>query len=77
MSTPSKMILTPNAAKTVAAGESTDASSEFWQIVAGSTAIVYEGVPYALAQEILTNNIPDTAIALQLAAYPKRIVSNV
>lgn len=77
MAIPTSMTLTPNATTTVAAGQSTDASSEFWQIVAGRTAIVYEGVPYAVAQNILQNNVPDQAIASQLAAYPKRIVSNV
>lgn len=73
MTVPSTMVPTPSAPVTVAMGETTDTASEFWQRVTGNVFVVYEGVPYALAQNILQNAVPDTAIALQLAAYPKRI----
>ena len=75
MSIPSTMKLTPQATVTVAEGEATDASSEFWQRVAGNVFIVYEGVPYGLAQNILQSGDPDTAISTQLASYPKRVAS--
>ncbi len=73
MAIPSKMTLTPAATLTISDGASTDASSEFWQQIASDTVIVYEGVPYALMQNLLQSRQPDTAIALQLAAYPKRV----
>jgi len=72
MSLPSFLKLTPSSPTTVGIGASTDASSEFWQLVAGSTFVVYENVPYAVMQQILQQAIPDTVIASQLAAYPKR-----
>ena len=75
MAVPSTMKNTPFAAVTVAEGETTDAASEFWQRVAANVFIVYEGVPFALAQEILQSATPDTAIALQLSSYPKRVAS--
>jgi hypothetical protein len=74
MAVPSVMVPTPQATVTVAMGENTGAGSEFYQRVAGNVFVVYSGVPYALAQGILQTRQPDTDIALQLAAYPKRIV---
>lgn len=73
MSIPTFMKPTPQATVTVAEGGSTDASSEFWQRVAGSTFIVYENVPYHTAQNILQSNDPDTAIKNLLSSYPKRV----
>lgn len=75
MSLPTTMTPTPYATITVADGVATDSSGEFWQRVAGNKFLVYENVPNDLAQNILQNNIPDTAIALMLAAYPKRVSS--
>ncbi len=75
MALPTKMTLTPQATYTVAEGESTDASSEFWQRISSNRAIIYTGVPYALAQNILQSSDPDTAIATQLAGYPKRVAA--
>ncbi len=67
------MQATPWATVTVAEGETTGAESEFWQRVAGNVFVVYEGVPYSLAQNVLQSRDPDTAIAAQLAGYPKRV----
>ena len=75
MSIPTTMKLTPSATVTIAEGIATDASSEFWQRVAGSVFIVYEKVPYSLAQNIIQSSDPDTAIARQLAGYPKRVAA--
>lgn len=75
MAIPSVMIKTPQATITVAEGIATDVSSEFWQRVAGNVFVVYEGVPYALGQNILTSADPDTAIKTQLVGYPKRIAA--
>lgn len=75
MSIPNFMYATPEATVTVAQGADTTASSEWWQRVAGNKFIVYEQVPNALMQELLQSGQPDTAIALQLAAYPKRVSS--
>lgn len=75
MALPDKMILTPQATVTVAEGEAADASSEFWQRVAGNSFIVYEGVPYDLGRNVVQSADPDTTIKVQLSAYPKRIVS--
>lgn len=75
MAIPSTVTLTPNATITIAEGIATDTSSEFWQLVTGSVFVVYENVPYALAQNIIASGDPDTAIASQLAAYPKRIAA--
>jgi ABC-type sulfate transport system substrate-binding protein len=75
MSIPATMVKTPAATITVAEGISTDASSEFWQRVAGNVFIVYENVPYALGQNILQSKDPDTAIKSQLSAYPKRVAA--
>lgn len=73
MGTPNKMKPAPQSAVTVQAGIATDASSEFWQRVAGNVHVVYENVPHALAREILESNDPDTAIKLLLANYPRRV----
>lgn len=75
MSLPAVMVPTPQATVTVAEGIATDASSEFWQRVAGNVFVVYENVPYDLGQNILQSNDPDTAIRTQLAAYPKRVAA--
>jgi hypothetical protein len=81
MTIPTKMILTPTATTTVAEGESTDASSEFWQRVNSPTVtagvfVVYENVPYAVAQQVLQSPDPDTAIKTQIACcYPSRVAS--
>ena len=75
MAAPNNMTPTPSAPITVAQGYSTDAASEFWVRVAGSVFIVYEGVPLSLMQNIRQNSIPDTTIALQLAAYPRRVAA--
>lgn len=75
MSIPSTMKATPAATITVAEGVSTDASSEFWQRVTGNVFIVYESVPFALAQNILQSNDPDTAIKSQLSGYSKRVAA--
>jgi hypothetical protein len=69
------MKLTPSATVTIAEGIATDASSEFWQRVAGSVFIVYENVPNSLAQNIIQSSDPDTAIAQQLAGYSKRVAA--
>jgi len=74
MSLPATMTLTPQATTTVAEGESTDASSEFWQRITGNACIVFENVPYSLAQNILQSTDPDTVIAQQLGAHTKRVV---
>ena len=66
---------TPSATVTIAEGETTDAASEFWQRVTGSVFVVYVGVPYSLAQNIIQSSDPDTAIARQLAGYPKRVAA--
>lgn len=73
MAIPATMTLTPQATLTVSDGASTDASSEFWQRIAADTVLVYTGVPYSLMQNLLQSRQPDTAIAIQLAAYPKRV----
>lgn len=73
MAAPTYMPPTPNATVTVAAGEATDASSEFWRRIANAKFIVYERVPYALAQNILASPDIDTAIATQLNGYAKRV----
>lgn len=75
MAVPSKMIPTPLAAVTVSEGVTTDAASELWQRVAGNVFVVYGGVPNSLAQNILQSGDPDTAIAIRLVGYPKRIAS--
>ena len=74
MAIPSKVTLTPQASVTIAEGVSTDASSEFWQLVTGSVFKVFEGVPYSLAQNILQSSDPDTVIKTQLSGYPQKIV---
>ncbi len=73
MALPAKMTLTPAATLTISDGADTTASSEFWQQIAADTVLVYTGVPYQLMQNLLQSRQPDTAIALQLAAYPKRV----
>ena len=75
MAVPTTMKPTPSATVTIAEGETTDAASEFWQRVTGSVFIVYGGVPYSLAQNIIQSSDPDTAIARQLAGYPKRVAA--
>ena len=75
MSIPSKMYSTSQASVTVAEGEATDASSEFWQRVAGNVFVVFTGVPYALAQNIIQSADPDTAIKTLLVGYPKRVAA--
>ena len=75
MAIPKFMRSAPQASVTVAHGATVDAASEYWQSVAGNKYIVYEGVPFALMQELLQSNQPDTAIAAQLASYPKRVSS--
>lgn len=75
MAIPTSMTPTPSATVTVAEGIATDTSSEFWQRVTGNVFVVYENVPYALGRAILQSGDPDTAIKLQLAAYPQRIAS--
>lgn len=73
MAVPTSLKLTPQAAVTIGEGETTTAGSEFFQMVNTSTFIVYEGVPYALAQQIMQSNDPDTQIRTRLAGYPKRV----
>jgi hypothetical protein len=75
MSIPSTMVPTPAATINVAEGISTDASSEFWQRVAGNVFIVYENVPYELGRNIRESSDPDTAIKTQLAGYSKRVAA--
>ena len=75
MALPTTMTLTPQATYTVAEGESTDASSEFWQRISSNWAIVYSNVPYSVAQNILQSSDPDTAIAMRLIGYPKRVAA--
>lgn len=72
-SAPSNLVLTPSAPITVGMGETTDASSEFWQLLPSGKFIVYEQVPYALMQNLLQNSVPDTFIAQQLIGYPRRV----
>ena len=68
------MVPTPSASVTVAEGRDT-ASLDFYQRVTGNVAIVYSGVPAALALNIMQNSDPDTAIRVQLSSYPKRIIA--
>lgn len=77
MTLPASAKLTPNATYTLSEGYSATASTEFWQqLKAGSNLfVVYEGVPNDLAQNIMQSADPDTAIKLQLAAYPRRIAT--
>ncbi len=75
MAAPTNMRMTPQATTTVADGFSTDASSEFWQRVAGNVFKVYTNVPNALCQNLYNSRDPDTAIANQLVGYPYRVAS--
>lgn len=78
---PSNLTLTPYATVTVGAGTTTDQSSEFWQLVAGNTFKVWEGVPYSLMQNLIQGGFTngggalDSAITQQLAGYPSRVVT--
>lgn len=70
------MVATPQATVTVAEGISKNSgTAPFVQRVTGNVFIAYDGVPYGLAQSILQSSDPDTAIATQLAAYPKRVLA--
>lgn len=75
MAVPSNMVLTPAAIVTKAMGETIDATTEFYQLVAGSVFVVYSQVPLALGLTMRQSKDPDTDIALQLAGYPKRVVA--
>jgi hypothetical protein len=72
MAAPTRQELSPYAKYTLATARGV---GEFWQLVGADTFIVYEGVPHELAVNIqqAPNGQLDTAIALQLAAYPKRV----
>lgn len=91
MTVPAALIPTPNAVVSATGGvpfanvtsgigaANTTAQNSFWQLTAGGF-IVYDGVPNAIMQNLLAlsdrgGGVIDSAIAQQLAGYPKRVVS--
>lgn len=78
MTIPTSLELTPNATATQGVGASTAVASEFWQMTSGGF-IVYGPIPYNtmvnLQQIVGGGGQIDSSIALQLSAYPKRVVS--
>jgi hypothetical protein len=78
MTIPTSLTLTPNATTTEGVGVGLGDASEFWQLTAGGF-VVYENVPNDLMRNIASirrgSGAIDSAILLQLAAYPRRIVA--